>query len=257
MGYPRTARAWRTETLIRPVVMKNPVKTIPGSRLYDIFPPEGAWRGKRCFITAGGPSLKGFNYEVLKNELTIGINMSCLLYSPTLNYSMDIPLYNYITIEREGDSPEVLATKRNWKKYNGLKVWLAFASGKGWEKGVYLVDRINKPKVSLDLRNGIWGGNNSGLGALMLAVALGANPIYLLGYDMKVDRVNDVTHCHNYYKERQSTASTIGNRVSKFKEAIEAIAPEIFKVTSVINLNPDSALECFPKAPSLAGLFSH
>ena len=53
-----------------------------------------SWKGKRCFIIGGGPSLSDFDFDILKDELTIGINKTLIQFSPTLNYSMDKRFYD-------------------------------------------------------------------------------------------------------------------------------------------------------------------
>ena len=95
--------------------------------------------------------------------------------------------------------------------------------------------------MSKDITHGIYGGNNSGFGALMLAIALGANPIYLLGYDMKIE---SKTHWHSGYPNQN--AEKLRNRLLIFKKQFEEFANPIKKLgIDIVNLNPNSALSCF------------
>jgi len=99
---------------------------------------------------------------------------------------------------------------------------------------------------SKSFESGIYGGNNSGFGALMLAILFGADPIYLIGYDMNVHDSPDgkqVWH-HNGYPINRQSASVY----KKFILEFERMADEINKRAHVYNLNPNSGLTCFDHA---------
>jgi len=36
--------------------------------------PDNSWKDEDCYIIGGGPSLKRFNWSLLKGKKTIGIN---------------------------------------------------------------------------------------------------------------------------------------------------------------------------------------
>ncbi len=42
-----------------------------GGPLWSIL-PKGSWNARPCFIVGGGPSLKNFNWDLLKGQITIG-----------------------------------------------------------------------------------------------------------------------------------------------------------------------------------------
>jgi hypothetical protein len=134
-----------------------------------------------------------------------------------------------------------------WTQYNGIKVFLR-AQNQVFNENVYYVQDIGKECVSFDLGAGIFKGNNSGAGALMLAVALGCTQIGLLGYDFKVvgDGKNVKTHCHDGYSK--GTTRSLLRNLENFRLCIEGIGPKLLELgISVYNLNPDSALQCFEK----------
>jgi len=204
--------------------------------------PIGSWNGKRCFILGGGPSLENFDFSLIKNELTIGINKSFIKFPTAVNFSMDAKFYEYVSKPNSADAVQNKIHEQ-WLTYSGVRTFLQLDIKKQLEN-IYLVKKLTAKSISLNLEAGIYGGSNSGLGALMLAMALGANPIYLLGYDMKVKDTK--THWHSGYPNQ--TADSLIRRLGKFIQSFDECADSIKKAGfTVINLNPDSALICFDK----------
>jgi hypothetical protein len=99
---------------------------------------------------------------------------------------------------------------------------------------------MGRTGLSKSLAAGLYHGNNSGVGAIGLAHCLGANPVYLLGYDCK--RTPENSHFHSGYGRVMSDA--VLARMTKDFDDIVALLREAG--TRVINLNPDSAIRCFP-----------
>ena len=205
---------------------------------------SGSWKGRRCFLIGGGPSLKCFKPARIENELTIGINKSIIKFNPTINYSMDIKFHDSL-LTLDSTDPEGMLIKERWNNYKGIKVFLRLTPKQLYMQEVYLVEKIHKRTISFDLDKGIYPGGNSGFGALMLAIALGANPIYLLGYDLKT--TENRTHWHNGYPH-QDSVEVFSKKLDKYKRCFERYAPKIAeKGVDVINLNLESNLECFSK----------
>lgn len=207
--------------------------------------PSCAWIGRRCFIIGGGPSLSGFNYSILDNELTIGINKAFVGYHAVVNYSMDPRFYDMVTYQSPTD-PKVKMLHQEWLRYHGIKVFMRHNDKLKFDSTVYYVNDLGKVAVSFDLDAGIYKGNNSGCGALMLAIGLGCDKIGLLGYDMKIDKEHDKTHWHDGYDFgcNSSFHEKLDNFIDCFNEIADAISDHNIKV---FNLNPDSKLTCFPK----------
>lgn len=201
---------------------------------------NGMWRDQDCFITAGGPSLKGFNFNLLAGKNTIGINKSFMDYSPTILYSMDTRFYRWIqTLYLDGYENKDF--KNQWFAYTGLRIFLCPLGKESFNGEVYLIKRIIQKTLSFDIRQGIYGGNNSAFGALMLACALRPKRIFLLGYDMKADKH---THYHSGYPNQDIV--DLRNRLCAYRELIEEFAPLLDRLgIKVINLNKDSAIRCF------------
>jgi hypothetical protein len=207
--------------------------------------PTGVWKGQRCFILCGGPSLEGFNFGPLRNERTIGVNKSFITYPTEVCYAMDQRFYDSVTYPNKKD-PRSALLHNQWLKYTGIKVFLKYSGRWEFDPSVYIVHNIQKRVLSLDVEAGIFSGNNSGFGALMLAIALGSTQIYLLGCDMKVDHVKKKTHFHDGYSHQRF--EQLESVLPKFAKDFTSFAGVIYEQgIKVVNLNMDSALNCFPK----------
>ena len=197
---------------------------------------DGAWAGQRCFIIGGGPSLLGFDYERLRGERIIAVNRAYedVPFADIL-YAMDYQFYRWII---GGDLGQPALERFN--NFKGIRLWfdinnVAFGPNVHYVRG-FQAAHYGFPAA---LERGIYGGNNSGYGALQVALLLKANPIYLLGYDFQ--HAGGRSHSHSGYPRKQSEHSVFG-----FKQGFIDLARDItahgFRV---VNLNPQSGLRCF------------
>lgn len=203
----------------------------------------GQWMGNRCFIIGGGESIKTmkFDFNRLNSERVIGINRAYEFYSNIdILYMMDVRYVNLIS-ERKMDSYSGDGAFRKFKEFKGIKVVLNPMSAKKFPSDIYVVRKALDKNVSLDLNRGLLGGSNSGFGAIQLAMALGANPIYLLGYDMSV---GEGTHWHNGYPKQDKHA--LAERLKGYRKELEMYAPKFKELGfDIVNLSPNSELNCF------------
>jgi len=198
------------------------------------------WKGNPCFIIGGGESLKGFDFSLLKDRKTIGVNRAFEVFDADVLYFMDCPFYREI-IDGKMDTFTQSNIKDRWKMFPGIKVSLTPMNSSIFEKGVYVIRRLEEKKISRDLHTGMYGGNNSGTGALMLAAILGASPIYLLGFDFKI---KESTHWHSGYPH--TNKESLSSRFISYRKNLVEVAPLFEKAyIKVVNLNPDSSLRCF------------
>lgn len=184
------------------------------------------WPGETVFILGGGPSLRGFDTEILRGRRVITINNSYLL-APWANvlYYCD----------------------RSWWRAHQADALRVF-------KGKYRVSLGTSEDGTLRLRstgaNGLERdpaalkhGSNSGYQAIGLAYHFGATRIVLLGYDMHVD--GQQTHWHaghpNWTPEAQQKA--LKNFLPRFAHLVEPLKAS---GVDVINATPGSALKCWP-----------
>lgn len=193
---------------------------------------DGMWKGRRCFILGGGPSMGTLDLSKLKGELTLGANMA-FLHDPTINLVYDLRLI------------QKLSSDARWEAYRGVKLWLNYEIPKDpWRPPGTLVlreaARNSQAFWSRALSHGLFRGTNVGVAALNLAELLGADPIYLLGFDMATSRAG-AANWHTEYGQEWLT------RESFFRQCIEEFGRVAKSVkVRVINLNPMSGLRCFP-----------
>mgnify|MGYP002682074433 CR=1 FL=1 len=89
---------------------------------------DGAWKGQRCFIVGGGPSLKGFDFGRLRGERVIAINRA-FEACPTADimFAMDPRLYDWITSGQLGDE-----ARARFDSFAGIKAWMLISGAQGW-----------------------------------------------------------------------------------------------------------------------------
>ena len=208
--------------------------------LYSIF-KGGEWHGQRCFVIGGGPSLRGFDFNRLKGQGRIIACNKAFLDVPFADVmiAMDQDIYRWIhsgvLTKNPADKHEILKKFRN---FSGVKVWIE--TGNHRLDGVHYVHTYRLPRVTKRFTEGIYTGNNTGLGALMAAITFGCNPIYLLGIDGKHEGKR--THYHGGYPGRIQVPITAKKFVHHFEYAAKSIKQSGARV---INLNPRSAVRCF------------
>lgn len=191
------------------------------------------WRGRRCFILGGGPSLSHANLNALKDELTIGINQA-FRHAPTVTYAHDLR------------SMQLMYDDPAWKSYQGSTLWL-YSGQRQYRsafQGVQLVRESKKtgmPVWSRSLADGIYRGTNAGVAALNLAEILGADPIYLIGYDF-AGSGGATTNWHKNYPAAWKQGEGVYWRYVQEFERLHKMG--VIKAR-VVNLNTDSNLRCF------------
>ncbi|MCJ7828599.1 MAG: hypothetical protein MUP81_02530 [Dehalococcoidia bacterium] len=199
--------------------------------------PNGAWAGQPCFIIGGGPSLMGFDFERLRGRgRVIAINKA-YLYMPFADvvFFMDHASF-YMYLKRKQFGADAL---KAWDDFKGLRIFLNL---RGRDvPDAYSIRSIGRVGLPTSLKNGLYHGNNSGFGAIGVAICAGADPIYLLGYDLK--HQGGVTHFHGGYGRRQPEVVMIS-----YKKGLTELAHLVAKRgwPKIINLNPASALTAFP-----------
>ena len=199
---------------------------------------DRSWAGRRCFILAGGESLKGFDFTPLKDELTIGINKAFQFYqNTTINYSMDSDFY---TALHDGRYDEISGEKLldKWESYKGTRVFLTPMDIRKFDDKVYLIRRNIDFRLNKTLSDGIYGGRNSGFGAILLARSLGCRNIFLLGYDMKAETTS---HWHGGYPGRN--LKDFNSKLDGYRQEMQEAFPYLQQDgVTITNLTPGSDL---------------
>jgi len=215
--------------------------------IYEVL-PDRSWKGKPCIVVGGGPSLTNFDWELLRGWRVIGVNRVYEKFDPTIIFSMDTRFLRWILNGKYGEE-----AREKFMASKAYKVWLCTYNCK-LPPEIFIVkvwgNYSRGFRVFPDtMRNGIGHGNNSGYGALNLATCLGANPIYLLGFDMSYVRENPEnilklrTHWHDGHPQPHKPDTV--NRFIDYFRVPAARAKELG--IDIINLNPNSMLKCFPR----------
>gem|GEM_PF-2503241 len=198
--------------------------------------PNRTWSGSRCFIIGGGPSLKGFDFSKLNNELTIAVNRAYEYFDSNIIFFIDHTDFYQQVIKGEfgKEAKDKFITSR------ALKIALNIG-GMNFDHGTYSVPLSKEPQMTFDLKDGLFDGDNSGFAALNLAVCLGATTIYLLGYDMKGDGKGNQAWFHSGYKKIGKERSYVA-WIKHFEDAEIELRRRSIRV---VNLNAESNLKCF------------
>jgi hypothetical protein len=189
------------------------------------------WEGATAFLLGGGPSLRGFNAEVLRGRgRIIAINNSYILapWADVLYYAdgawwkdhrervLQVFRGAYrVSIEKCGDDTKFLRPQQ--------------ASGLATDPTA--------------LRTGF----NSGYQAINLAYHFGATRIVLLGYDLHVDGAR--THWHAGHPGQTPEMQTTAFQEMFLPRFPTLVAPLTAAGVEVINATPGSALTCWPIMP--------
>jgi hypothetical protein len=194
--------------------------------------------GRRVFIVGGGPSVKNVDLSLLKNKKIIVTNQAAeILPEATALYWVDDSwaATNHKLIESSPIKLRFTAKKFYSPKYESCKIYGYGNCQVLHQTGDFGIDtHQSKYKVR---------GNNSGAQAIHLAFNAGAREIILIGYDMHLTKGKA-----NFHDKHVSIAT---NKIYQelFIPSITSMAPIIKQCgVSVINVNPDSSLRCFPFA---------
>lgn len=195
----------------------------------------GAWAGQPAFIIGGGPSLRGFDLERLRGRgHVIAINRA-IEFTPwaDIAFFMDRTFYEAIKAGRLGEP-----AKKAWEEFAGDRVFLNLMGRK--YDDVFSIRSAGRRGCSRSLKAGLFHGNNSGVGALQLALILGAEPVYLLGYDAGYE--GQAAHFHSGYRKlvHRKIYESFAGEMSFCTKGMTAA-----ERARVVNLNPSSRIRDF------------
>lgn len=193
--------------------------------------PEEKWKDEDVFIIGGGDSLRSFDWNLLKDEMTIGCNSAFLHGSEICKiclfgdaewfsiYKHDLERYEGIVFT---NSPQLFKTRISWvwtmqREQGGL-----FYKSLGW--------------------NGTTG--NTGASAVNLALILGAKRVFLLGFDMQLSSEGKPNWHDRLIKKPKAAI------YPKFVRQFLLVKKDLknkFPGREIINITDDSNLNLFSK----------
>jgi SAM-dependent methyltransferase/ADP-heptose:LPS heptosyltransferase len=185
------------------------------------------WQGETAFVIAGGPSVKHLDLSPLKGRKVIVINSAHLTYPDA-----DILFY---------------ADQRWWTDLGSKEAFrgrVVTTSG-GGPRDVKRFLKIDPCKGIATDPTQLALSRTSVTGAINLAVHLGCTRIVLLGVDGRV-APDGQRHHHGAAYPWAMVKGCFDHHAAEFK----AIAPSLSRLgVEVINANPDSAIDVWPKVP--------
>lgn len=197
----------------------------------------GYWRGQSIFVLGGGPSVADVDLSSLVNKRVIGVN-NAYLFGPRI---CDVLFF--------GDSKWWDAHRQKLASSYPNMVLTSAPDCENQPKEPYHF--VPRTPIGFHIDSLGWNGN-SGASAINLALLMGMGTpapdfrIYLIGFDMKLNASGKNNWHVNTLNEPQQFVC------DRHAEAITAAAPMVKRYwpdARIVNLNMDSALDCFQKQP--------
>lgn len=190
--------------------------------------PTAKWEGRDVFIIGGGDSLRKFDWNLLKDECTVGCNTA---------FALGVEVCKVCIF---GDAKWFKKYKNKLEKYEG--VLFTNVTELQHSKCKWLWTLPRKAKGLSTTRLG-WNTNTGGA-AINLALILGAKRVFLLGFDMQLS-AEGRPNWHNLGLDEPAVGT-----YEKFCEGFERIVPDLRKTfpgREIINVTDNSNLYCFPR----------
>ncbi len=232
----------------------------------NVWEPPFIWNDQECWIIGAGLSIfdqfeipvklreQLKNREVPLSELSL--YMGDLRDRNVIGINMAVTIADWIDFLFFGDSDWFF---RNRQKVDEAKVERVSCDDL-FEKERYrsIVKHMHKDKKKnygiSNVPGYVCWNKNSGLASLSLAYQLGAKRIILVGFDMDSDCIDskDRYHIFGFHYEQKTSPPDKNKREEKFRRmkfGLPAIAKDARRLgVEIINANPESAIEEFPKA---------
>ena len=189
--------------------------------------PDPRWEGQEAYILGGGPSLTSFDMNLLKGRNVIGCNDAYKLgveICPVV-YFIDPDWYGHHYEHLKTYQGELISCRQDFLEYPEIK------TTKRFDHGLHL--------------GGVGYNGNSGAGAINLAILFGAAKIYLLGFDMELGGAGQANWHQN--EVNQPDIRHYQRFQGEFKDFVIPDWKKKFSHIGIVNLNPDSKLDGFPK----------
>lgn len=202
---------------------------------------EGAWEGETCAIVGGGPSLKAFDWTLLKDRVNVIVVNRAFINVPTADiwFTEDARVITDLWGQK-------------LREFKGLKVWNCLQPSEienvqAVDPSIKILKTTRKDKFwSRKFADGLSYSSNSGVGAVNIAWLMGADVIYMLGFDCRTDGLRMENYHQDYKHDPMWEVGS--NAADNFKSDFEGwVAPHVKdrEVISVVNPAYPTALTCW------------
>lgn len=193
------------------------------------FNPAEIYKGQSVYVIGGGTSVAEHDLTVLRDKPVVGLNQAFAVIPEIINFCVfgDTAFFNFLESKKE------LA-----KEFKG-----EFVTNVSLPRGVDSYENVSTFERDAFMNKGKsfgWYGNTGVLG-VELAITLGAERVYLLGFDNY--NKNGLSHYHEYHKGEVSSEA-LNMFYSQFTRANKVWKMDYPNV-EIINLNPNSRLDMF------------
>lgn len=193
---------------------------------------DGTLNGKRCFIIGGGSSLKGFDFSRLDGEFTIAVNHSILHY-PKADACIFL---DAVFLDKNNNEARTFL-----KSYKGM-IFCSFRTHYHKDNPNAIPFYVNNDRVQSKFSRGLWGARLTGMAAISLAIVMGVDPIYLLGYDLNKNAADIHFYDSNSEAKYKNDKGYRGERVVT---SIRMFKNFDYYKERIINLNPKTCIPFF------------
>jgi len=197
------------------------------------LPEHPIWQDEPCYIIGGGPSLKNFDWDMLRGKNVLGCNASFYMGAHLVPI---IVFGDAVFLKQHRDGLDDYASEGGVVITNSNSV-------KRFEPPEYV--KVMKKYNRGMAVDGLGWNSSTGACAINLALIFGANPIYLLGYDMQLSPEGE-KNFHNAYSDKPNPKS-----YPRFLRGMTFVTRDlhhVFPGHEVINLEDGtSALNMFPR----------
>jgi len=196
-----------------------------------IWRPTNNWQNQDVFIIGGGDSLRNFDWNLLKEERTIGCNDAFRLGTKVCKLCVfgDVLWFNQneLDLAKYVEESGVVFTNAN-RFYHTRIPWL-------WT--------LQRKPTGLSKTKLAWN-KNTGAAAVNLAMILGARRVFLLGFDMHLSK-DGKANWHSQLNKR-SNKNVYADFLEGFMQLSIALKSGVFNC-EIINVTDNSDLDLFPK----------
>jgi hypothetical protein len=196
----------------------------------EYWKPEPMWAGEEAYCIGGGPSLRTFDWELLRGKHTVGCNVAF-----RLGHICEVCLF--------GDTDFFAHFKDDLMKFQGMIV-SNLPALRDRDDASFVRQMRRRPRGIGTGDTLAWNGN-TGAAAINLAVLFGATKVYLLGYDMMLSEGRPNWHDEVICRPNPE----VYNRFIGGFQYLAAALKREFPQVSVVNLTDvKSRLALFPRA---------